>query len=118
MGMYSYVRLSILNADNQQPIEKSEKRKIIQQLYQDRKVDPKEFASSAFDLDGNIIDSVTWYKVDENIQSFSQNFPSHIFIVRQRSAEEEFSEEGVYYTSFQQGQALTFDRNFLDSCFE
>ena len=98
MGMYSYIRLAVLNIKDGQVISTQEKNEIIQILYKDREADPNSFAEMAFDLNGNINDSVPWYDVEENIKTFSEKYPEHIFIVRQRSAEEEFEEEGPYYS--------------------
>ncbi|AXY58732.1 hypothetical protein [Acinetobacter sp. WCHAc010052] len=73
-------------------------------------------AESAFDLDGNVIDSIPWYDVEENIQKFSENYPNHVFILRQRSAEEEF-EEDPYFSSFYAGNRVSLRPDLIEDAF-
>ena len=117
MGMYSYIRLAILSIKAGQVISTQEKNKIIQILYKDREADPNSFAEMAFDLNGNINDSVPWYDVQENIKIFSKKYSEYIFIVRERSAEEEFAEEGPYYSSFNAGNLMRLKDEYIHSAF-
>ena len=117
MGMYTYIRLGVLNRKDGQSISAQEKNKIIQTLYKDRSADPNSFAEMAFDLNGNINDSVPWYDVEENIKTFSKKYPEHIFVVRQRSAEEEFEEEGSYYSSFNAGNFVQLKDQYIHLAF-
>ena len=117
MGMYSYIRLAILHHKDGQSISKQEKESIIQALYDDPIANPKQLAENAFDLNGNIIDSVPWYDAEDNLQKFSENYPDYIFILRQRSAEEEFEEEGPYYSSFYAGERVSLRPNLIENAF-
>ena len=117
MGMYSYIRLTILYRKDGESISKEEKQSIIQALYDNPTVNPNQFAENAFDLNGHIIDSVTCYDVEANIQKFSENYPAHIFILRQRSVEEEFAEEKPYYSSFYASERVSLRPDLIENTF-
>ena len=86
-------------------------------LYDDSTVNPNQFAENTFDLNGHIIDSVPWYDAEDNLQKFSENYPKHIFILRQRSAEEEFEEKGPYYSSFYAGERVSLRADLIENAF-
>lgn len=110
--MYSYIHLAILHRKDGQSISKEEKQSIIQALYDDRVENPNQFAENTFDLNGHIIDSVPWYDVEDNLQKFSENYPAHIFILHQRSAE-----EGPYYYSFYAGERVSLRPDLIENAF-
>ena len=117
MGMHSYIRLAIVDHQNGQSIAKEEKKTIIQALYNDKVANPKEMAQNAFDLNGDVIDSIPWDDVQENIQKFSENYPDYIFILRERSAEEEFQDEEPCFSSFYQGECVSLRSDLIDNAF-
>lgn len=117
MGMHSYIRLAILHRKDGQSISKEEKQSIIQVLYDNFTVNPNQFSENAFDLNGHIIDSVTCFDVEDNIQKFSENYPDHIFILRQRSAEEEFAEERPYCASLYTGEPVSLRADLIQNAF-
>ena len=117
MGMYSYIRLTILYRKDGESISKEEKQSIIQALYDHRVANPNQFAENTFDLNGHIIDSVTCYDVEDNLQKFSENYPEHIFILRQRSVEEEFAEEKPYYSSFYASERVSLRPDLIENTF-
>lgn len=105
MGYYCYFRLEIIHPTKNKRLKNDAKHQIIQEIYDDKDMDPHEFSKDAINLDGESHNESKWFNAENHIAKISKNHPELVFILGQEAcAPDSEEEEGEIFFAIQNGE--------------
>ena len=103
MGYHCYFSLEIFDNDKEKYLKGEEKHQIIQEIYDDKEMDPHGSSQHAIDLDGNCKGEAKWSDFYCHMIKISKDHPNLAFIMSIEPYAPDPEEESEVCFAFENG---------------